>query len=39
MIQNQGFNLSDIKAMIKRSVKYTFLSKEEQEDLIKKLGY
>ena len=39
MIQNQGFNLSDIKSMIKRSVKYTFLSKEEQEDLIKKLGY
>lgn len=39
MIQNQGFNLSDIKAMIKRSVKYTFLSKEEQEDLIKNLGY
>lgn len=39
MMENQGFNLSDIKAMIKRSVKYTFLSKEEQEDLIKKLGY
>lgn len=39
MMENQGFNLSDIKAMIKRSVKYTFLSKEEQEDLMKKLGY
>ena len=39
MIENQGFTIKDIKTMIKRSVKYTFLSKEEQEDLIKKLDY
>ncbi len=39
MMKEQGYTIKDIKTMIKRSVKYTFLSKEEQEDLIKKLDY
>ena len=39
MMENQGLTLKDIKTMIKRSVKYTFLSKKEQDELLKELGF
>ena len=39
MMENQGYTLSDIKTMIRRAVKHTFLSKEEQKELLEKLGF
>ena len=39
MIENQGFTINDLKTMTRRAVKYTFLSKDEQTELLEKLGF